>query len=307
MRNLPVSTEITGYGVSTLVYLHSITRDSRYLERAAAGARFLTSAWDPELCSLPFELSPPLLSYFFDCGIVVRALLSAWRATGQAEFLDVAGALGKSMAADFASRNGHLHPVLSLPGKHPVECDRARWSLSPGCYQLKPAMAWWDLWEATGDARFCELYQHTLEECLRNFDGFLPGHSDRLKVMDRAHAYLYFLEGLLPRAAEKRCSQALRQGIRSAATHLRDIAPEFDRSDVYAQLLRIRWYHGAAGAADRLLEFACESTDARVDGGFYFGRSGAVWEPHVTPVATAFAIEALALAGGAAPERERLI
>ena len=305
------------------MYLHSITRDSRYLERAAAGARFLTSAWDPELCSLPFELSPPLLSYFFDCGIVVRALLSAWRATGQAEFLDVAGALGKSMAADFASRNGHLHPVLSLPGKHPVECDRARWSLSPGCYQLKPAMAWWDLWEATGDARFCELYQHTLEECLRNFDGFLPGHSDRLKVMDRAHAYLYFLEGLLPRAAEKRCSQALRQGIRSAATHLRDIAPEFDRSDVYAQLLRIRLYADWAGAepldvdaarweADQLAGFQAADADPRIDGGFYFGRKAGAWLPHLNPVSTGFALQALVLwddcrAGRAQAHRHLLI
>ena len=60
--------------------------------------------------------------------------------------------------------------------------------------------------------------------------------------MDRLHAFCYFLEGLLPRATESRCAAALREGIELCAWHLRDIAPEFERSDVYAQLLRVRIY-----------------------------------------------------------------
>ncbi|HEY1497525.1 MAG TPA: hypothetical protein VGF49_23365, partial [Candidatus Solibacter sp.] len=39
-RNLPVSTEITGYAVSALVYLHSVNKDPRFLERAITAARF---------------------------------------------------------------------------------------------------------------------------------------------------------------------------------------------------------------------------------------------------------------------------
>src|ERR1019366_558940 len=46
-RNLPASTEITGYAVSAFVYLRSVTHDARYLERAVSGARFLIRAWDP--------------------------------------------------------------------------------------------------------------------------------------------------------------------------------------------------------------------------------------------------------------------
>ena len=60
--------------------------------------------------------------------------------------------------------------------------------------------------------------------------------------MDRLHAFCYFLEGLLPRSGDARCAAALRDGIGRCAWHLRDIAPEFERSDVYAQLLRIRLY-----------------------------------------------------------------
>ena len=115
-RNLPASTEITGYSASTFVYLHSVTKDARYLDRAIAAARFLACAWDPASQTMPFEIEPAAFAYFFDCGIVVRGLLSVWRATGEREFLDLAVDVGESMARDFASSAGEFHPILALPG-----------------------------------------------------------------------------------------------------------------------------------------------------------------------------------------------
>src|ERR1700730_12801891 len=134
------------------------------------------------------------------------------------------------MSPDFASAECDYHPVLSLPDKQPLERDSLRWTRSSGCYQLKSAMAWCDLFEATGDAQFCEPDQPALEFSLRSGAGFLPGVSDRLKVMDRLHAFCYFLEGLLPRAEEARCAAALSDGICQVARLLREIAPEFERS-----------------------------------------------------------------------------
>ena len=324
-RNQPVSTEITGYAVSALVYLHSVTKDQRYLDRAVAAARFLTrTAWDCASQTMPFEIDPRSLTYFFDCGIVVRGLLSVWRASGTDEFLQVAAALGRAMALDFPSADGDgFHPVLSLPGKQPLPRDPLRWSRSSGCYQLKAAMAWWDLAEATGDVQFREPYERALAHSLVTWGGFLPGHPEKPKVMDRLHAFLYFLEGLLPRAHDPQCATVLCAGIRSVAHHLRDIAPEFERSDVYAQLLRIRlfadWYDvspldrdAVQFEADRLARFQAVDSDPRIDGGFRFGRMGDAWSPHVNPVSTAFALQALALweasqTGGAQVHRHLLI
>ncbi len=321
--NRAVSTEITGYTASALVYLHSLTREPSYLERAGLAGRFLSrTAWSAPACAMPFELEPPGFTYFFDCGIVVRGLLAVWRATSEGEFLEAAARLGRAMARDFASPDG-WNPILALPDKKPIEREAARWSRSSGCYQLKAAMAWWDLWEATGAPQFRELYTGTLEDALRNPSAFLPGHADRFKVMDRLHAFLYFLEGLLPCAAEARCAAALRDGIRAVERHFGEIAPEFERADVCAQLLRIRLYADWAGAvpldlaaarreAARLAAFQVSSADARMDGGYYFGRRAKAWVPHVSPVSTAFALQALALweqtqTGGAQPHRHLLI
>jgi len=304
--NHAVSTEITGYSAGALVFLHSLTGDPCYLDRARITARFLTHAWNAVMRAMPFELAPAEFTYFFDCGIVVRGLLSAWRATGEAEFLECAGAVGDSMARDFAAADGRFHPIVSLPEKRPLEWDPLHWSRSPGCYQLKAGMAWWDLWEITGDTRYRRLYHGLLDHSLRTWSGFLPGHPDRRKQVDRLHAFLYFLEGLLPVAGEPPHAAVLGEGIRRVERYLRDPAVEFERSDVYAQLLRVRLYAGWAGAApldraaaqweaEKLREFAASGDDPRVAGGFYFGRTAGVWEPYINPVSTAFALQALAL------------
>ncbi|HWB86035.1 MAG TPA: hypothetical protein VG675_17970 [Bryobacteraceae bacterium] len=309
-RNHRISTEITGYAASTFVYLHSVTQRQEYLQGAIRAARFLTHlAWCPEFQAIPFEMeaeSGNLAAYFFDCGIIIRGLLAVWRVTGITEFLDCARSVGKSMAVDFAYADGAYHPIVLLPGKCPAEHDAARWSRSPGCYQLKAAMAWWELAEATGDAALREPYDQVLATSLSSYAAFLPGHTDRMKVMDRLHPFLYFLEGLLPRVSELRCSVPLARGVRRVAAYLREIAPEFERSDVYAQLLRIRLYADRAGVvpldeeaarfeAAKLREFQAAGEDPHLDGGFYFGRKGGEWLPYVNPVSAAFALQALTL------------
>jgi hypothetical protein len=123
--------------------------------------------------------------------------------------------------------------------------------------------------------------------------------------MDRLHAYAYFLEGLLPVLDRAECEHAFRTGLARAAGYLREIAPQFVRSDVYAQLLRARLYGAGAGVlpldsaaaaeeAAGAAAFQLDSEDARIAGGFGFGRKTGEWLPFVNPVSTAFAAQALA-------------
>jgi hypothetical protein len=311
-RNNPVSTEITGYAVSALLFLDRP-------DEAASAARFLTrQAWSGGV--MPFELEPAAFTYFFDCGIIVRGLLSYWRSTGAQEYLDVAAAVGKAMLADFCSPDGSFHPILSLPGKQPLPRDPMRWSQSPGCYQLKAALAWRELFDLTGDREFHDAYDAVLASAFRTYTSFLPGHADPIKVVDRLHAFLYFLEGVLPCEDERR-NAALCDGIHRVARHVADLAPQFERSDVYAQLLRVRLFADWLGiipldcaAAEReastLADFQAVSDDQRgadphgvdprgvdpkIDGGFYFGRKAGACLPYVNPVSTAFAVQALGL------------
>lgn len=305
-RNANVSTEITGYAIGTLLFLYRRTGQSEYLNAAIASARFLTrTAWNARLSSFPFEY--PVdgcgpLAYFFDSGIIVRALLAIWRVTNETEFRDIAIAAGRGMSADFKAREA-IHPILSLPDKRPLGYQ-PRWSASPGAYQLKAAMAWYDLYETTGEMSFLRDYEFALDVALGNDVDFLAKEPERDRIMDRLHAYLYFLEGLLPMLHRADCAHAFRGGLDRAATYLRQIAPQFARSDVYGQVLRARIYGEKLGSipldvaaatheASEAAAFQLDTDDVRVNGGFGFGRKAGEMMPFVNPVSTGFCAQAL--------------
>ena len=165
-----------------------------------------------------------------------------------------------------------IHPVISLPAREPWPYEK-RWSREPGCFQLKSALAWRDLSQvAGGDSTLAVYWRQALAQALESDPHFLPGVDERLKVMDRLHAYSYYMEALL---AER--SPLLSAAIPRTAHYLHSIAPEFARSDVYAQLLRVRLYADALGIAglDRdaaseeaaaIATFQYSTSDSRFDG-----------------------------------------
>ncbi len=301
-----VSNEITGYAASALVYLYRATGQEECLEAALRAGRYLArTAWNPALGSMPFECQAQgELAYFFDLGIVARALVALWRAAGEEEFLVTAAACAKSMARDFRGPSGY-HAILTLPDKRPVEGD-GRWSRHPGCYQLKAALAWDEVAGAGAGDEYRELYEGAVEGFLATHAAFLEDEPDRERRVDRLHAYCYFLEGLLPQASSPDCAKALGEGMERAGRLLREIRPVFERSDVWAQLLRVRLYAAALGAvpldrqrareeAAAIPGFQSLDADRRATGGFRFGRKAGAPMPFVNPVSTVFALQALGL------------
>jgi hypothetical protein len=124
-------------------------------------------------------------------------------------------------------------------------------------------------------------------------------------VMDRLHAYCYFLEALQPRAWRGDVREALRTGIDRVGGYLREIGPRFERSDVCGQLLRVRLLSDAAGAVTLDVEAAeyeaahCESHQmagetSMTAGGFCFGRRDGEPTAYANPVSTAFCMQAMA-------------
>ncbi len=258
---------------------------------------------------MPFEWAedgelPEHRSYFFDNGIIVRGLVRLWRRTGEGRYLETAVRCGESMRRDFVNADD-IHPILELPSKRPTPRD-ARWSRSSDCYQLKSALAWLDLSEASGDASFAGEYEKTLARALRTHSSFFDHEPDPSRVMDRLHAYGYFLEALLPRAERPEVQRALEEGIERAGAHLRRVRGGFERSDVNGQLLRVRLWANQSGAvaldnaaaaqeAEWAESYQMKSPDPRLDGGFNFGRRAGEFTNFSNPVSTAFCLQGLAL------------
>lgn len=286
--------------------LYSLTREERYLDAALRAGRFLRRAWNARLGVFPFEYSEGEadsdgFAYFFDSGIIVRGLLRLWRITGGREWIEAAKACGRSMRQDFAAGDSEYHPILRLPGKEPAPRS-PQWSRTPGCYQLKAALGWLELHKDTGESDYLDWYEDLLAASLRTRESFL-GCASGDAVMDRLHAYCYFLEGILPRVERPEVAAALADGIATVAGQMTAVGPGFVRSDVCAQLLRLQLLAGRAGiganrlAALSLVEkieaFQLSSPDLRIHGGFFFARRGGQLQPHVNPVSTAFGLQAL--------------
>lgn len=314
-RNARVSTEITGYAVSTLVWLYRRTGDAAYLAAARHSARFLTdTAWDEVGSVWPFEHSagpssdpssdpkeaPEPVTYFFDTGIIVRGLLALWRVSGERKWVEAAIRGGESMRLFRTGRT--MNPMLRAPSLQPLPYT-PQWSRSPGCYQLKSALAWHELAAATGREDFRSNYEESLGMALVTANSFLPAETPP-KTMDRLHAFGYFLEAVLVVAEREEVKAALVSGIERMSRHLREIRSEFERSDVNAQLLRVRLLADQAGAASlnraeaeeeagRIPMFQDRSDRPRSNGGYSFGVRNGVMVPHSNPVSTAFCMQAL--------------
>jgi hypothetical protein len=124
--------------------------------------------------------------------------------------------------------------------------------------------------------------------------------------MDRLHAYCYFLEALLAVPDPPEVRQALTAGMARVGMLLKRIGPRFERSDVGAQLLRVRLIAHQQGvafvdlasveqAAEHIAGFQAASENPRLDGGFWFGVKEGTILPYSNPVSTAFGMQALAL------------
>ena len=304
-KNKPVSTEITGYTASTLVYLYLTTGEEIYLDRARWTARFLLhEGWDRELQTFPFEHpSPSELShhraYFFDCGIIIRGLLAVWRQTKEQDLLDLASSAARAMIADFRA-DADFHPILELPDRQPLS-RTDHWSRSAGSYQLKSAMSWLEVAEATGEPSLKAAYLEMLDFALAAYPGFLPAATPHA-TMDRLHPACYFLEALTPVLDRADCASAFASMLISVDCFFREISQSFTRCDVVAQLLRARIYGAeivplpdAVGEAEArtLQSFQLESEDRRLDGGYYFANRDGAPSPHVSPVSSGFGLQAL--------------
>jgi hypothetical protein len=296
--NLAVSNEITGYAASSFIYFHKRTGDATYLVAGERAAQFLTDvAWDASANAFPFEPGSNL-SYFFDTGIIARGLRAAERATGNAAFGKRAKDAALSLGFDFLGE-GRFYPVITLPEKEPLP-EEPRWSRQPGCYQLKSALIWRDL----GDEHAARMFDVALAMALATHESFLD--VEGTDVMDRLHAYCYFLEALLAATEHAEVRVALGEGIAKAGPLLRQVAPQFERSDVSAQLLRVRLIashmdvvpldgSAAEEEAARVNSFHASEGDPTVAGCFWFGRKQGQTLPFANPVSTAFCAQALAL------------
>jgi len=304
-----ISTEITGYAIQAYATLPPSGEPGLLSHALRAGQFLCYDTGDSPAGLLPFEtpvsgFPPSGTAYFFDCGIVVRALLALWNTTSDPQWVERAERCATAMITHMSRVDGSFFPMADL-GTLQSRCGEGRWSEEPHVHQLKVAMGFLALAETTGSTMFSKAADQLLAWALRNHELFLPGSEKPDEVADRLHAYCYFLEGLLPFLQRRLdCSQVLQGGITRVEKLAGETRRSLERSDVLAQLLRLRLladYLGgfeldvsaASWEAESIPAFQLFTNDKKTNGAFSFGRREGRLEPHANPVSTIFCLQAL--------------
>ncbi len=304
-----ISTEITAYSIQGYLGL-PLPGEPGLLSNALRAGQFLCyDTGNARLGLFPFEVArsgfPPSNEvYFFDCGIIIRGLLALWSSTTDPLYLERAEHCGAALMGLMSRVDGSFFPLLDLSSGVPASGSGA-WSLQPDIYQLKIGLAFLDLAESTSSSMFYKVAEGLLNWSLRQHEMFLPGAAEPDRVADRLHAYCYFLEGLLP-FLERRfdCAQVLHAGITKVEKLVLETRRALERSDVMAQLLRLRLladYIGimeldlpaASWEAESIPAFQLFTADKQTNGAFSFGRRQGRLTPHANPVSTIFCLQAL--------------
>ena len=306
-----VSTQSTAFFISTFLRLGDHPQGSAPLEALRAGGFLLDRAFHRSKELFAHEVygednSPSACAYFFDCTIIIRSLVDLWKATKEPAYIECAERCGFALQNLMSRMDGSFFAVYDFARDQPLD-DGETWSTQPEVYQLKASLALQELTDATGLPEFVATSDTLRRWCLKRQEGFVPDFGDSEERMSRLHAYCYFLEGLLQEAGQDMdCSRALQWGILRVENLMEEIGPEFQRSDVLAQLLRLRFYADTFGVLEidrttaesevaALIEFQQQSSDSRVDGGFAFARRGTELVHHINPLSTVLALQALTM------------
>lgn len=270
-----ISTEATAWYIQGLLGIGEV--ETLRVERAAKAGRYLMeSAFD--MSTDLFLTHPnadgssqPKTAEFVSCTVAIRALTALFRATLDSAYLECAARCSRAMRMRMTRVDGSFFPSYDVPTQTPL------YERDPDVDQLKAAVAWTDLSEASTQREHAAPIEQLQKWALRNQQLTLSAPSDPAAAQRR---YALFLEGLLPAAAiDFVASQALQAGV-ARLEGAYDDTPIGSRSpSVLARLLRLRLiadslgiielHHGRASEeASTLRALQVRSNDSKIDGGF---------------------------------------
>lgn len=297
-----IYSEITGYGITTLLYLGHTKKARKAADWIIDNAMHFTGGIKTRLYYIKGNENPDYsfdggLLYTFDTGIVLFGLAALYEITKEKRYFHAARKMG-NFILNAQKDDGSIYSFYNQQLKD-YESTFSKWSTQSGAFHAKIAMGLTKLGDITGDMdytlaalRLCDYAVRTQEP-----DGrFITLDSDNSTNM---HPHCYAAEGLLYCGImfeEKRYVRAAVKAVRWAYNN----KPE-ERTDILAQLIRLGcmlnqdgWLGGEIidgreifKHLKKLMSFQYRAKSQK--GGILFNRS----EPHVNSWCSMFALQAL--------------
>ncbi|MFH1867389.1 MAG: glycoside hydrolase family 88 protein, partial [Candidatus Omnitrophota bacterium] len=313
--------EITGYGITTLLFLYRMVKDNRYLDNAKRAADWIintalhicggvmTRLYKDDKNGDPFYSFTGENIFSFDTGMVLYGMVNLYKVTKDIKYLNVSKVLAGFLVDKIQKEDGSLSPAYNARDNRIIELSD-KWSLQPGAFHAKVTMGLADISEVTGDEKYRDaaiaLCRYALNK--QKPDGRFI--TDKVSGSTNLHPHCYAAEGLLYTGTCFKIEEFI-DSAKKAATWIFDRVSEdginelynphtnaftnFQRSDVLAQALRLGVLFSLKDKIDmlksKLLEYQYMGEDNNQHGGFLYAKNTSC----VNSWCTMFAIQALVL------------
>ena len=321
-KNYPYAySEITGYAISTLIYLYDLTKEEIFLKRANMAADWLmnkaTHSSGGILCRLFYEETEFMGSFeneeifLFDCGMVLNGMTALYELTKNKKHLEYCKRLANFMISK-QKEDGSFYAVYDAKNNKLID-DGEKWSTQSGALHAKLSIGLLNLYELTKEEKYKKSAIKICDYSLKFFkeDGRVITFSKTGNSL--FHPHCYAAEGLYVAGKYLENKEYLKFSKKSTE-YLFTIQKkdggipqmfkenklvEFERSDILGQTLRVGVlnsieYNKLERLYKRLLEF--QNLNQEQKGGFKYGYDdqGKKYD-HINSWCTMFAIQALIL------------
>ena len=317
--------EITGYGISTFVYMNRIRTDDALISRAKLAADWLLStAWDSKYGGFRCRYYHMTNTFndrvcSFDAGMCLTGLINLHREKKEAKYLEAATKVGLWLVKRMQRDDGSFYAKLDRQSGALID-DPARWSSQSGSYHSKIAIGLLNLFELTEDVVFKQSAIRVCDWSLRLQDSSGRFVTNRETGGTFLHPHCYSTEGLLCAGLVLENEMYIQSALSALRWITRHMIPtggvprmyggdfsEDESVDILAQTIRL-WllalkFHkiriddsNLAKAVTHLFHFKSRSEDGHSRGGLLYGHNDeGIWVNHVNSWGTMFAIQALTM------------
>ncbi|MBU1084221.1 MAG: glycoside hydrolase family 88 protein, partial [Candidatus Omnitrophica bacterium] len=324
-----VYSEITGYGITTLLYL-KLFFDGQFLDRARYAADWLiknavsenggvrTRDYQQDMYESEAYSFESGNIYTFDSGMVLYGMISLYRDCKDNKYLEISKKIASFLMNHMRKEDGFFYASYDPATKEKADSPW-KWSTQSGSYHAKLALGFTDLYEVTGE----EVYKDAaLSLCGKAMDlqdpsgRFITSRADNSTHM---HPHAYSAEGLLYTGIHFEEDDLIDSAERAVKWSLDSQNPDggipkkhngqdfinLYRADILAQILRLGALLKSLGRLDEtysskleklrnsLLSFQYKEND-RQKGGFYYGFTlDGKKKEHINSWCSMFALQAL--------------
>jgi len=312
--------EITGYAITTLLFLNRLSPEGVLIDRAQNAADWLlreamhpcggfkARAYQDGINADPLYSFNSENIFSFDSGMVLYGLVNLYKQTKQDKLLSSCRECADFLINKMQNPDGSFNSIFSA--KTNVNINPGdKWSSQPGSFHAKIALGLTDLFEITNEIRYRESAIKVCEFALTKQDATGRFITDNHAQTTHLHPHAYTIEGLIYAGTAFKIAKFIDQAQKAANWMFKHVdkngvndiySPKnakfghFQRSDILAQAMRLGLIFNLDKTSllkARLENYQYLTEDSRQSGGFLYN----LQEKHLNSWCSMFALQALVL------------